>query len=170
LFQTGRCWVRLILDQFKFREVVDELDLNLLRLDGQAIIDNPFLGRVRSQLDNYDVTVNHNYGRVGHSKFGETTHNLDGSIEIDIFKQNAFKSQDSLTTYVHESSHAVAAARGRQIGTLADEYQAFRREFLFNNGRRPTFTERRDLFESVQRVYDDVDTGNVVPLFQDLVR
>lgn len=149
---------------------VDELDINLLRLDGQAIIDDPFLGMVRSQLDNYDATVNYNYGRIGHNNFVETTHSFDGSIEIDIFKQNAFKSQDSLTTYVHESSHVVAAARGRQIGTLADEYQAFRREFLFNNGRRPTFTERRDLFEGARRVYDDVDTGDVAPLFQDLVR
>jgi hypothetical protein len=78
---------------------VDELDLNLLRLDGQAIIDNPFLGRARSQLDNYDVTVNYNYSHVSHNKFGETTQNLDGSIEIDIFKLNAFRSQDSLTTY-----------------------------------------------------------------------
>ncbi|ODB95149.1 hypothetical protein A3197_17450 [Candidatus Thiodiazotropha endoloripes] len=149
---------------------VDDLDIELLRLDGQTIIDNPFLGRVRSQLEKYDINVNYDYGRVGHNKLGETTKYQNGSIEIDIFKQNAFKSQDSLTTYVHESSHGVAAARGREIGTLADEYQAFRREFLFNNGRRPTFSERRNLFDSVQRVYDDVPTGNVAPLFQDLVR
>jgi hypothetical protein len=40
------------------------------------------------------------------------------------------------------------------MGTLADEYQAFRREFLFKNGRRPSLDERRTLFNYVQDEYD----------------
>ncbi len=71
-----------------------------------------------------------------------------------------------MKTYVHESSHAVAAARGRKIGTVSDEYQAFRREFLFINKRRPNFDERRSIFKNVQEVYDDVPDGEIPPLLR----
>ena len=154
----------------QIKGAADVIDLELLRVDGQSIIDDPFLSRIRSQLERYDVSVRYNYDSVSHNNFGETTKYLDGGIEIDIFKQNAFTTRDSLATYVHESSHGIAAARGRKIGTLADEYQAFRREFLFKKGRRPSLEERRTLFQYVQDEYDDVDKGGIAPLFQDLVK
>jgi hypothetical protein len=148
----------------------DTLDLDLMRLDGETIINDAFLSRTRSQLERYDVQVIYNYENVPAGYFGQTKKYLDGGIEFEVYKQNAFTTKQSLETYVHESSHAVAAARGREIGTLADEYQAFRREFLYKRGRRPSLDERRTLFALVQDEYYDVPKGNIAPLFQDLVK
>ena len=149
--------------------ILDEMYRALLQMDGQAILDQPFLNRVWEQLERYNVKIIYDFDTQNYNNQGETTKYLDGTIEITVFKQNALPSKESLATLVHESSHAVAAARGRYIGTLADEYQAFRREFLFKKQRRPTIAERRRLFVLVQGVYDDVAAGNIAPLFSDLI-
>ena len=115
-----------------------ELDSYLLQLDAQALIDNPFLKCVRMQLERYDIQLIYDFTFNSSGTHGKTTKLLDGRINITIFKQNAFTLKQGTLAIVHESSHAIAAARGRVIGTKIDEYFAFRREFLFQYGRRPS--------------------------------
>jgi hypothetical protein len=130
-----------------------ELDLYLLQLDGQAMINHAFLARIRKQLERYNVQLTYDFGLYSHRKHGTTTKYLDGSINITIFKQNVLTVTQGMLAVVHESSHAVAVARGRIIGTQTDEYQAFRREFVFRHKRRPLLKERLALFKLVQQLY-----------------
>jgi hypothetical protein len=42
---------------FQIKNISTELDLYLLQLDSQALLDHPFLVRVRKQLERYDVQL-----------------------------------------------------------------------------------------------------------------
>jgi hypothetical protein len=55
-------------------------------------------------------------------------------------------------TVVHEASHIRRAFRGART-TQLDEVRAFSREFLYQNGRRPTLDERAAIWEQVRRDY-----------------
>jgi hypothetical protein len=143
-----------------------ELDLYLLQLDGNALTNNIFLARVRKQLERYDIQLTYDFGWYSHRKHGITTKSLDGSIKITIFKQNAITCQQGMLAIVHESSHAVVAAKGRTIGTQIDEYRAFRREFLFQYRRRPSFKERFGLFKLVRELYSQELIGHLPSYFK----
>ena len=143
-----------------------ELDIYLLQQDAQALIDDLFLVKVRKRLEQYNVQLTYDFGFYSHGKHGMTTKSLDGSINIVIFKQNALSYEPGTLAIVHESSHAIAAARGRTIGTQIDEYHAFRREFLFRFGQRLLLKERWVLFQLVQSLYDNKPTGNLPSYFK----
>ncbi len=150
----------------QIKNISTELDLYLLKLDSQAVIDHPFLARVRKQLEQYDVQLTYDFSLSSYEKHGTTTQTLDGHINITIFKQNAMTVEQGTLAIVHESSHAIAVARGQVIGTQIDEYRAFRREFLFQYGRRPSLIKRLELFKLVQERYSDQSVGQLPSYFK----
>ncbi|RMH87438.1 hypothetical protein EBB59_12980 [Lysobacter pythonis] len=67
------------------------------------------------------------------------------------------------STLIHESSHQTRFFRGFATPTQYEEYLSFRREALFNLGRRPTLVERQSIWDAIGRTpaYQDLPTGKV---------
>jgi len=69
--------------------------------------------------------------------------------------------EEFVSTLVHESAHQTRYFRGFKPDNIYEEYFAFRREFLFNNGRRPSLVERQQLWNEVQQMYSDLPVGRI---------
>jgi hypothetical protein len=92
------------------------------------------------------------FGHAEPDVAGKTFYNpVLNQNEMRIYMENNWTPSEAVSTFVHESSHAVRAARGHKIGTQLDELRASRREFLFREGRRPSYLDRLDLWETVKR-------------------
>lgn len=99
---------------------------------------------------------------------GEVGKNLDGGINMDLYMLNSenLTAKGAVSTFVHESSHFTRASRGFEIGTQVDEYMAFRREELFKLGRRPSLSERQELWRTKilsDPFYSKVPVGGDIP-------
>jgi hypothetical protein len=73
----------------------------------------------------------------------------------DVYMRNNITPQEAIATIAHESSHVKRYFQGKPIGTLYDEYLAFRREFLVSKKRRPTLQERQEIWENIGQWYPD---------------
>src|SRR5262249_48953400 len=88
--------------------------------------------------------------------------------EVRIFVREAGTLDEAVATLVHESDHVIRLHRGVfpfYRYTQMEEYRAFRREFLFTHGRRPTLAERQGILAGVMssRYYSRLPQGNVPP-------
>lgn len=118
-----------------------------------AIADDPVAYRSYMQLRN----------RVGADvvlDFGEPAVDALGRVrridEIEIFVRNNPTVRDAVSTFVHESRHISDLNRGivnPLRPTVLDEYRAFRREFLFEHGRRPNSMEHLNLWMRARELY-----------------
>ncbi|MBX3417580.1 MAG: hypothetical protein KF851_08265 [Pirellulaceae bacterium] len=133
--------------------VTSELETYNARKIGAAIADDPVAYRSYMQTRN----------RVGADMvldFGVPPVDAAGRVRridaIEIFVRNNPTVRDAVSTFVHESRHISDLDRGivnLLRPTVRDEYRAFRREFLFNHGRRPDSMERLNLWLRVRELY-----------------
>jgi hypothetical protein len=117
--------------------------------------------------------VIYDFSKPSHPFPGITTKYTDGSIEAEVYVLNNLDDLSRLETFVHESSHAVRAARGHRIDTLGDEYLAHRREMLFMNldeatglYKRPSLKARQKLFDYVRQEYSELPEIDVPRIFR----
>ena len=130
-----------------------EVETYTARQIAAAIADDPVAYRSYMQLRN----------RVGADvvlDFGDPSVDALGRVrridEIEIFVRNNPTVRDAVSTFVHESRHISDLDRGivnPLRPTVLDEYRAFRREFLFEHGRRPDSMERLNLWMRVRELY-----------------
>lgn len=80
-------------------------------------------------------------------------------------KENLGKASEILDPIRTAATSLDEVQKAKYLGYLNSQYTRARQ---IEQG--ASFTERKNLFESVQRVYDDVEVGNVPPLFQKLIR
>lgn len=80
---------------------------------------------------------------------------------IDLYMLNARSAKDAVEYLVHEGVHAEKTARfgAFRMGTRYEEYLAFRRQLLFNYGRKPTLQERRDIWDFINQEYSHLPVG-----------
>lgn len=69
--------------------------------------------------------------------------------------KNNGTAKEAVSALVHKSKHVRNRFLGK-VNTQYDEYQAFRREFLYTEGRRPNLQEKQDIWNMVQKTYSDL--------------
>lgn len=74
---------------------------------------------------------------------------------VTIYMQNHETAAEAVSTLVHESSHIRRMTKNYR-NTQLDEYYSIRREFLYNNGRRPTEDERHQIWVDVVLRYPNL--------------
>ncbi|KQV48961.1 hypothetical protein ASD07_29815 [Duganella sp. Root336D2] len=99
---------------------------------------------------------------------GEVGRALDGTIEMEIYMLDSqnMTAKGAVGTFVHESSHFSRASKGFAIQTQLDEYLAFRRELLFDLGRRPTILEKQNMWQDKienNKYYSKLPVGGTLP-------
>lgn len=137
--------------------VASELDPYITREFGRVILDNPVASRAYQQLQAYGTKIALDYGKAPRNILGQAS--VDAfSNDITIFMANNGTARNAVSTMVRESRHIGWRFRG-YMNTLQDEYYAFRREFLFEKGRRPTLSERQQIWDKVQELYPKLPIG-----------
>ena len=67
--------------------------------------------------------------------------------------------EEAVSTIVHEATHQNGFFNGIAQNSQFTEYQAFRNEYLFMNGQRPSLVERQQIWRGVQSLYPDLPQG-----------
>jgi hypothetical protein len=130
-----------------------ELDPFIARQVGTEISKSPVASRAYSQMQKFGTEVKLDFGKPPEKNlFGRYGY---GKNKVEVFMQNNGTAKEAISTIVHESKHVKNKFLGK-FNTQYDEYQAFRREFLFTEGRRPTFQERQVIWNRVQKDYADL--------------
>ena len=70
-------------------------------------------------------------------------------------------SKEVASTLVHEATHQKRHFQVSPKNTQYEEYLSFRNEFLFKKLRRPTFVDRKDIWNDVQEFYPHLETGKI---------
>lgn len=145
------------------RNVTDEVDRFTAREIARRIANDPVASRAYDQIRRTGQELILDFGPPP----------IPGAVgsaagEVRIFVRETRGLDEAVATIVHESNHAIRLHRrvSRFFGyNQMDEYRAFRREFLFTNGRRPTFAERRGILAEIRGnpFYNQLPTGNVPP-------
>jgi hypothetical protein len=130
-----------------------ELDPFVARDFGRITANNPVATRAYAQMQRTGTDVTLDFGRPPDNKTFGIFERFQNRSRI--FMQNNRTADEAVSTMVHESSHAKRSFLGK-IHSQYDEYRAFRREFLFQTGRRPTLTERQNIWRAVQEDYPNV--------------
>jgi hypothetical protein len=123
---------------------------------GQQVASDPVASRSYSRLQDQGTDVILDFGEEGSYLLGEAFPNRN---EVNIYVKNNRSTREAISTMVHESSHIDRHLRGIPQNTRYEEYVAFRREFLFQQGRRPTLQERSGIWETVNELYSYLQVG-----------
>jgi hypothetical protein len=126
---------------------------------GNIVAANPVAARSYRQLQQSGTNVVLDNSIQGFSATGRARLGLS---EVEIYTQNVESVEDAVATMIHESRHISDYQRGILDpfkNTHLDEFRAFRREFLYNYGRRPTLNERLDIRKSVEDLYPGLPSG-----------
>lgn len=136
------------------RGAADPLDPILMKQVGEEIASNPVARRAYRQLQAQGTEVVLDFGEVA---VGATEQGLAfrRKNRIVVFMRLHRSAKEAVATLVHESSHMHRHFRGG-LSSQVDEVRAFAREFLYNEGRRPTLAERRDIWRRVLADYADL--------------
>jgi hypothetical protein len=132
-----------------------------IRHFGTAISESELATKVLGRMQYNGISIKLDFktrpiSSEGYPLGGEATPYL---YRIDIYMQNQSSAKSAVSTLVHESSHIDRGLRGIPQTTRYEEYVAFRREFLYNKGRRPTLQERRNIWQAVNELYTDLEVG-----------
>jgi hypothetical protein len=125
-----------------------------IRSLGKEIADDPVAIKAYTRLGEMGVPINIDFGkapvdsvsklRIVGEYVGET---------IYLYPRNTKSTKELIEYLIHEGVHA--ERKSVMLGrTRYEEYLAFRRQLLYRDGRRPTLSERRDLWEWINKVYD----------------
>lgn len=149
--------------RIRTRNITDSVEVFTARDLGTRIANDPIAYRAYRQLQRSGTDVVIDFGEP---VTGEATGNAGVVGEVQIFARNIQSPQEAIATVVHESSHVRQLELGiqRYFGnTQYNEYRAFRREFLYWNGRRPTSPERASIGEVVRKCYSNLPEGRSFP-------
>jgi hypothetical protein len=125
------------------------LDSVTLRQVGEEILSNPVASRSLVQVQRQGTEVVFDFGEP---PFGEMGRAVRPRNVIKVHVQAHRSAKEVTSTFVHEASHIHHYFRGARA-TQLDEVRAFSREFLYQNGRRPSLDERAAIWEQVGRDY-----------------
>lgn len=79
------------------------------------------------------------------------------TVTVNMLRHSS--AEEAASTIVHEATHQKGWFNGVPQNTQFTEYQAFRNEFLFMNGVRPSLSERMNIWNDVQSLYPDLPQG-----------
>jgi hypothetical protein len=135
-----------------------ELDPFVARDFGRITAENPVATRAYAQMQRTGTDVTLDFGRPpDNGTFGIFEHQYNRAT---IFMRNNGTAKEAVSTMTHESSHARRFFRnGIRQPTQYEEYRAFRREFLFQEGQRPTLQERLKIWKETQVRYPRLPKG-----------
>ena len=122
----------------------DALDPLIARRMGSIISDNPMASAAYRQLQRRGIPVTLDFGVAPRGLQG-----LGGSHGATVFMRNHSSAQEAVSTFVHESRHAIGASRGANQNTQWAEFMARGREFLYMYARRPTAVERLRIWQDI---------------------
>lgn len=134
----------------------NEVDRFTIRQLGNEIANNLFANLVYSHLQKHNTLVTLDFISRPLDKYAETFINRN---EIKVYMQNHNSAQAAVASLIHESSHVDRHRRRIPQNTQYEEYVAFRREEFYKQGRRPTFAQRADLWETAKEQYPELPTG-----------
>jgi hypothetical protein len=123
-----------------------ELDPFIARQVGTEISKSPVASRAYLQMQKFGTEVKLDFGNAPKGTFGQFEPNYN---KATVFMRNNGTAKEAVSTIVHESSHAKRFFRRIAQNTRYEEYRAFRREFLFEYGKRPTFSERKVIWADI---------------------
>lgn len=133
---------------------------------GQAILDNPVSEADYQRLNNDGVTVvfdleNRPMSEAGDRIAGEY-HPLGrepgAGPEVVIYARNNRNADEIASTLSHEATHHVTHTTNPELrSTHADEYNSFRREFEFREGRAPNASEQQAIMDDIRGRYPSLD-------------
>ena len=84
--------------------------------------------------------------------------NAGDPATVVIYVKNNANAEEIASTLSHEATHHVThTTQPKLAGTHADEYNSFRREFEFKNGRSPNPKEQQEIMDMIQKTYPDLD-------------
>jgi hypothetical protein len=141
------------------RNATGEIEPYLTRDIGKTIAENPVANSAYKHLQRQGTDVFLDYSARPPKGLAGQASGLRN--EVEIFYWNNGTARDAVSTMVHESSHIDRFYKGARLNTQFDEYLAFRREFLFQQGRRPSLVERQRIWETVKDLYPDLPQERV---------
>ncbi len=129
----------------------DPLDAITLKQIGETIASDPIARRAYQQLQAQGTEVYLEFGppALGETAMGEANR-LHNFVVVRVGMHRS--AHEAVSTLVHEASHMHRHFRGGRPSQL-DEFRAFAREFLYNQGRRPTAAERAAIWRDVEAHY-----------------
>ena len=82
------------------------------------------------------------------------------NIEFEAIERGFDPAKYAARIFSHEAKHVRRDSLGLLTNTRADEYLSYRREYLFQEKKRPTLDKRFELWQDVKRDYPDLPVGN----------
>lgn len=137
-------------------EVSGDIDKYVARRIGHLILENPVSSRAYQQIQKGGVRIKLSFGNPPN----ESTRGITDSYNriVTIYVKNTVTTERTIQTIVHESRHIKRAdkGKGKNIGTQYEEFLAFCREFLYTYNRRPTKSEREEIWGRIKEIYADI--------------
>jgi hypothetical protein len=123
---------------------------------GDPILANKFSSIASERINRSQFTTILDYtDDVAHGLAGETNRN---ARTVRIYYANNMSPKEAISTLVHESVHVERRTKGIIRNSLYEEYLAFVREEIYkNNGRRPSFEKRIEIWDKIKDYYGDLD-------------
>ncbi|NJL53583.1 MAG: hypothetical protein HC930_18010 [Hydrococcus sp. SU_1_0] len=85
--------------------------------------------------------------------------------EVIIYESNNLNAEEVISTMIHESTHVdFRIKKGIKPNSKYEEYKAACRSFLYDQKRRPSFHERRQIWDDVYELYPNLRIDRV-PFF-----
>lgn len=81
----------------------------------------------------------------------------NNSVTVNMLRHSS--AEEAASTIMHEATHQNGFYKGAPQNTQFTEYQAFRNESLFQNGVRPSLSERLNIWNDVQSLYPHLPQG-----------
>lgn len=129
---------------------LSEGDRVFAQVSGRTIAENPVARRSYARLQEQGTDVVYiNDADFGYAGLWDPHRNR---VTINLAANQS--PAEITSTLIHESSHQTRFFRGFETPTRYEEYLSFRREALFNLGRRPTLPERRIIWDEIGRTPD----------------
>jgi hypothetical protein len=126
---------------------------------GKTIAENPVARRSYARLQEQGTDVVY----INDPEFGSSGLWNPHRNTVTINLADNLSPSEITSTLIHESSHQTRFFRGFSTPTQYEEFLSFRREALFEFGRRPTLIERRSIWDAIGRTpeYQNLPVGKV---------
>lgn len=136
-----------------FDASLNELDKIFVNQTGKIISENPVAKASYERLlkQGTEVRMVRDSGMEDMGGFNK----YKNRVIINLDKHSS--SKEVVSTLVHEATHQKRYFQFKPKNTQYEEYLSFRNEFLFKESRRPTFTERKEIWDVVQEYYPHLE-------------
>ena len=129
---------------------------------GTEISESPVATETYSRLREMGVDIELDFANAPLDEHGNRIVGLFTGGKIELYMQNSRDSKQAVEFLVHEGLHAERRfKKGLVPRTQHEEYLAFRRQAIFREGKKPTLDQRREIWKDVQKLYPNLETGNI---------